>query len=87
MAKTNSRSTGWDNQEIKELSWEEKIAEAYAVQHNLMIRLGAVGSTSADGVSLTRQLNLLKDYIQQLEQKASFEQCNALQWNTISEVI
>lgn len=82
-----NRSTGWDNQDLKDLTPSEKLEEALAVQHNLIVRMGTVSSTSADGVAISRQLSLLESYIKALQTQINAETCGVLQFNQVNEVV
>ncbi len=62
-----------DLENIQNMTTKEKLSEAKALLHYLLIEYQAVTSTGGDGVSIQRNIAELRNYIKDLEMDLSNE--------------
>ena len=68
------------NEDIPNLTAQQKLTEAKNVLFLLVVRQKAVTSNSADGVSISRNISELRSYISELTEQVSQESGSSLQW-------
>lgn len=69
------------NEDIPNLTTQEKLTEARNTLFLLVVRQKAVTSNSADGVSISRNIAELRSYIHELEDQLAQESASCLQWD------
>lgn len=69
-----------DNSDIPDLTTQERLTEARNKLHELIVRKNAIISQGGDGLSLTRGIGELRNYIKDLEQQMANESTAGLQW-------
>lgn len=72
--------------ETQNKTTEERLAEARNALHRLLVDNNAITSQGANGISLTRNIAELRNYIKDLEQQLSQESGSSMVWETRAEL-